>query len=93
MKTTAFALAAVLAFSGAAFAKNPTDTGAADANVKSLSSQSTNAPQGGSIYKSKRFIDPQTTGTVTVGPNNEDRPTSNSNRIGGDIDPSVLPNF
>jgi hypothetical protein len=75
MKTAVIALAAVLAFSGAAFAKD--------------SKQSTTAPQ--TSTTSKLFIDPQTTGSIPVSTQKQDVPASK--RLGGGIDPSVLPNF
>lgn len=87
MKTTALALAAVLALSGVAFADKAGDTGQPGANLQST--QATTAPS--TTYTSKRFIDPTSTGSITVSPANEDR--TNSNRVGGGIDPSVLPNF
>ena len=77
MKTTVIALAAVLAVSGAAFAKDNT--------------QAATAAPTSSAYVSKRFIDPQTTGSIAVPAQTEEIPASK--RLGGGIDPSVLPNF
>ena len=76
MKTTVIALAAVLALSGAAFAKDNTQ-------------QNTLAAPEASTLVSKKFIDPQTTGSIQT--QNSDIPASQ--RLGGGIDPSVLPNF
>ncbi|MGE0279376.1 MAG: hypothetical protein AB7P20_02010 [Rhizobiaceae bacterium] len=75
MKTTVIALAAVLALSGAAFAKD--------------NEQNTVAAPEVSTLMSKKFIDPQTTGSIQT--QNSDIPASQ--RLGGGIDTSVLPNF
>lgn len=93
MKTTAFALAAILALSGAAFAKDATETGAPDANIKTLSTQSTNAPAGGATFQSKRFIDTKRNRPIIVSPRDENAHGPVTKRLGADIDPSVLPNF
>ena len=77
MKTAVIALAAVLAFSGAAFAKN--------------SQQGKAAPETSTTHISKLFIDPRTTGSIPVSTQNDEVPASK--RLGGGIDPSVLPNF
>ena len=78
MKTAVIALAAVLAFSGAAFAKDNAQQGTA------------NAPEVSTVV-SKRFIDPQTTGSIAISVQTETVPADQ--RLGGGVDPSVLPNF
>lgn len=80
MKTTAIALAAVLALSGAAFAKDVHQQGAAG------------APEVSTLV-SKKFIDPQTTGSIAISTQESVSGVPASQRLGGGIDPSVLPNF
>lgn len=76
MKTTVIVLAAVLALSGAAFAKDN------DASAKAT------APEASTLM-SKKFVDPQTTGSIQT----QDSDIPASQRLGGGIDTSVLPNF
>ena len=78
MKTTVIALAAVLALSGAAFSKDNTQQNTAT------------APEVSTLV-SKKFIDPQPTGSIAIQTQNSDMPASQ--RLGGGIDPSILPNF
>jgi len=77
MKTAVIALATVLALSGGAFAKD------AKQNSQPAAPQST-------TFVSKRFIDPQTTGSIATA---RDTAVPAPKRLGGGIDPSVLPNF
>lgn len=79
MKTVAIALATLVALSGAAFAKDSSDSARQTVKVQSAE---TVAP----TYESKRFIDPTATGSIST----QEKP---SKRLGADIDPSVLPTF
>ena len=89
MRTAAIALATALSLTGAAFAKDAADKGAALPNtpVETIDTGTTN-----SIYKSTHGIIP-TTGASDrrAGANTADRPFAS--RLGIDVNPNFLPTY
>jgi hypothetical protein len=77
MRTIAIALAATLALSGAAFAKDASDASKTNANIK--------ASQASETFQGKRFIDPTATGSIS------DNQDVQGKRLGVDVNPWFLP--